>query len=196
MQVSVESEKQVTVDELVGIADAIYADARAGMTLETGSKKYPEFAKSYPIVHKYIFKSLLYYSSVFRQWLVKFAKNPFKNEDEYLEHQADYVRRLFHKQNPKARPQDARDVFTQTLLTLKKERDDFKAALEEVKLAVERRDQLLGDKNRRELAEYIKNMPPMGSLAVQADVPMEEIPAVVAEFSLPPLETTADSLLL
>jgi hypothetical protein len=186
MQAKLTAEQTVTLDELIAIADGLYKEMTAGKTHKDAMISHPEFAKSYPVVLRFIFERKQYDSTVFRRWITKFIKNPFKGEDEYLEAQADYVRMLFKRKNPRASPEDGRRVFKATLDMLKSERDQFKADYDRIKKLIDDRDDGLRAKTLEELAEYLKNMPPHGSLAIEKDPTMGA--ADPSRFELPPAE--------
>lgn len=106
LKLAVTNEKDVTLDFVVSEADAIYKKCRAEK-LKFGDreaaekqmsqmrKEHPEFCKSYPIVLRYMCEMQEYKTKAFRKYLLKIQEHPWKNQDEYLDSQADYVCLLY-----------------------------------------------------------------------------------------------------
>jgi hypothetical protein len=102
----IESEKEVTIEELVAEGDAIWKKCNSRkikfgnleaseILLNEMRKEHPEFSKSYPIVLRYMCQMQEYTHKAFELYLKKIKEHPWTSEAEYLDSQADYVILLY-----------------------------------------------------------------------------------------------------
>ena len=162
--IKIESEKNVTVDEVVAEGDAIFSRVRAAMrrkeNLEELSKElyrsHPQFAQSYPLALRYICDMQRYNSKAFRRWLLKIKEHPWKSEEEYIEAQADYVYKLICAENPRGSVRDKHTAKANLRKLLMAEHKEFKQKADDVEKQVDSREQRLHDRNVDELFSFLR----------------------------------------
>jgi hypothetical protein len=166
-KLSFESEKNVTVDDVVNEADAIWKYAKSKKIkfgdeelstklLKEVEKSHPEFCQAYPIVNRYICQMQEYSSKALRMWLNKIKINPWKTEAEYLDATTDYVVILYKFRNPKYNMTDVSRLRKNVRDMLQKEHDEFKKYAELFKKEVENEESNNMNQNIKELEEFVR----------------------------------------
>lgn len=191
LKLSIKSEKDVTIEEVVKEANKIWKFAKArklkiedtkktGELLEEVRKKYPSFCQAYPIVSRYICQFQEYSPKVFRLWLMKIKEHPWKSPEEYMDAQADYVTKLFCARKPRANKTEINNVRSNIRTILLNEYNQFKACAETNDAVVTKNETRLHNKNADELFRFSKiaGTDGMGKAEVirfEADVDLGEI---------------------
>ena len=196
--IKIESEKNVTVDEVVAEGDAIFSRVRAAMrrkeNLEELSKElyrsHPQFAQSYPLALRYICDMQRYNSKAFRRWLLKIKEHPWKSEEEYIEAQADYVYKLICAENPRGSVRDKHTAKANLRKLLMAEHKEFKQKADDVEKQVDTREQRLHDRNVDELFSFLRkfddnDLASIGTYRVIVDVDKQKNESLLPKLELP-----------
>ena len=196
--IKIESEKNVTVDEVVAEGDAIFSRVRAAMrrkeNLEDLSKElyrsHPQFAQSYPLALRYICDMQRYNSKAFRRWLLKIKEHPWKSEEEYIEAQADYVYKLICAENPRGSVRDKHTAKANLRKLLMAEHKEFKQKADDVEKQVDSREQRLHDRNVDELFSFLRkfddnDLASIGTYRVIVDVDKQKNESLLPKLELP-----------
>lgn len=194
MSVSISSEKTVTPEYIVAEASAIWAEMRkSGIKLgdlEAGDefmakmrKAHPEFAKSYPVVLRYICQMQEYSPVILKRWLRKINVKPWLNEKEYYAAQADYVVMLYKNAHPNARKANVRQLRANVQRILEDEAEQFKSVAKSAESEVLALERALLQKTRRELAEFVAVAhdtigPLAGTIRVETEVDTSDLPQI------------------
>ncbi len=169
LKLSVTSEKNVTIDDLVREAGIIWKDVRrrklnVGKTDETTAllkeiqTKYRQFCTAYPIVVRYMCQMQEYDSQTFRLWLGKIQLHPWKTTEEYIDAQTDYVVRLFRSRKPRSNNTEVGNLRTNIKILLTQEHNAIKKSAEEGEATVTKNEKYLHDRNADELFEFASNI--------------------------------------
>lgn len=186
LKVKLTSEKEVTIDDLVNEANAIWKYARA-RKLKIGDSagaeklmndvqaKHPQFCHSYPIVNRYICEMQQYSAKAFRMWLMKIKEHPWKGENEYLDAQADYITMLLRVAQPRANKTYINNFRAQIRALLQIEHEKFKHYVSEFDKEVTAEESILKGRNADELHKFVtaagqKGMSLAETIRVAADV--------------------------
>jgi len=167
MKLSIKSEKEVSIDQVVKEANAIWKFARnrklkfgdaekTNELLEEIRKKHPQFCQSYPIVSRYICQMQEYSAKAFRMWLIKIKEHPWKSPEEYMDAQADYVVKLYCSRKPHANKTEISNIRTNIRGMLMSEYNHFKSCAEQNDAAVTLNEEKLHSKNSDELFRFAK----------------------------------------
>ncbi len=212
------SEKEVTIDQLVAEADAIWKYARArklqfndtaaaAKLISDVQRMHPQFCHSYPLVNRYICEMQEYSSKAFRLWLMKIKEHPWKSEAEYLDAQADYVAILFRVKHPRATKTQINNLRVNIRAVLQEEHDKFKYYTNEFDKEVTAEDSILKHRNKAELRDFVKIAGEAGMSTAETvrvvhsmggPVPMHvalDIDDIASKLPSRPTDETADALL-
>lgn len=161
---AVHSKNSATADELVSMANAIFAEVKAsGVSVEddAGSdrllqdlqKKYKDFLDSFPLVLRWMVQLRQYHSSAFRTYLSVYASAMnagIRTRHDYNVLQAKYLVLLERKLNPKQN-NVALQAYRQKIVDmLDKEAEEFEKIQQEAAREIEASD-VAEDRGRREL---------------------------------------------
>lgn len=176
-QIRVESERKVTVGDLVQMADAMWKiirDAKVPAGDHAGQDRLitrmqrdnPQFCMAYPVVVKYACYMHLYDTTTFRLWLERIQRSPWTNESTYLDAMADYVTSLVTRSSRgrgKRINTAERDALRKnTRAMLQTEHDQIKKCAQTAEaevLAEEAKHRALG---QRDLADFSRIAGPTG----------------------------------
>ncbi len=186
LKIKVESEKEVTIDELVQEANEIWKYARSkkltlgdheasGKLMSDVQRKHRQFCQAYPIVNRYICEMQQYSPKAFRLWLMKIKDHPWRSEDEYLEAQTDYIVMLFKVLNPRANRAHVSQLRANISAILRVEHEKFKYYTQEFDKEVTAEESMLGARSMGELHDFVvaageEGMAPAGTVRMKADV--------------------------
>lgn len=120
-------------------------------------KKNKKFATTFPIALRYMIQLGQYKEKAFRKFLKRLQHKKYKNEREYCERQADYVKYLYIEVTDHHDERMAKEVWTKTFDTLWKETIVFKEAEERIKKKNEKNEKTNALERRNELKELLKN---------------------------------------
>jgi hypothetical protein len=87
-------------------------------------KEYPDFAKSYPIVLRWMVFNRKYYSDVFEKYLRSIKKPFWGKRDDFLESQSTYVM-MTERHRTHMSDKEAKKIKDQVYTMLKDENDKF-----------------------------------------------------------------------
>lgn len=170
VKVKVESQKKVTIDDLIAEAAIIWSVVRSQKVPATEEesltladqlmtkirREHPEFCESYPIVNRYMCQMRQYCPKAFRAWLGWIQNNPWKTEEGYLDAQAEYVTRLFKSTNRRANASQVASVRKNIRNLLQCEHDTFKKYNEDFTKEVSDREAKLAERTKNELKDFVK----------------------------------------
>lgn len=88
-------------------------------------KEHKEFAESYPIVLRYICQMQQFSAKALSKYLNYIKEHPWKNEDEYLDSQAQYVVMLYKETHPRWDTTQVANLRKNIRTMLQKEHDRF-----------------------------------------------------------------------
>lgn len=166
IRLDVTSEKNVTINELVKEADQMWQITK-GKNLKIGDEKStsalmndfretnPQICQSYPIVLRYMVEMQEYTSKAFFTYLQKINSKPWKNEEEYLDSQADYVVILYKDIHPRWKTNDVNQLWKNIRDSLKKETEVFKKYLNEADQEITAQENNLKMESLKELKDFI-----------------------------------------
>lgn len=108
MDTKTNSDKKEIIDPIVKEANAIWSDYKKRIKednqfaslgpqprFEYYMKRYIDFTRQWVIIVRHIASYGMYNEKAARLYINKCIVNPFKNEEEYCERQADYVKYLY-----------------------------------------------------------------------------------------------------
>jgi hypothetical protein len=155
------------VDVYVKDAEKMWAHFKMLMTTDPAFRKkdpedqlgffqrtYPRFCKLFPIVLRYMIQAYQFDTGAFIRFVRKLEACPYKNEDEYCQRQADYVKYLYLRKIKNYKIADANSVWKDTYDILSEETRLFKEANEKV----QRRQTELSAKNSAEKRAELRNL--------------------------------------
>jgi hypothetical protein len=139
--------------------------------------EHDDFAKSYPIVLRYMCQLGMYHPKAMERWITKIKTKPWGSEDEFIECQADYVVILYKVLNPRCNSEQLSAVRTDVTKTLKKEHKYVKDLVEQIDKNITEKEDQLREKNVKELQEFLNvvgvdGMKLSGTIRVETDLPM------------------------
>lgn len=199
MKISITSEKEVTIKDLLKEANEIWRLVRANRPksdteelrlLEEINRRHPQFYQAYSFIVKLMCAGS-YHKKAFRLWLAEIKRNPWRNREEYIAALADYAGKLYKFLNPHASPAEITAARDEVHAELKKEHEVFQAAIDQAQAKVENNIKRLKQKNAAELADYIcsvENFDGIGTIQVKVD------DQLVARQKLPKVDYSAAEL--
>ena len=165
--VSITSEKNVTIDDIIKEAVEINKKLRA-RKIKPGDfdasdafmaemrKEHKEFSQSYPIVLRYMCQMQQFHANALRKYLNYIRDHPWKNHDEYLDSQVHYVV-ILYKETHKHWNRTQVDNLTKNIRSiLKKEHERFIELSDKYKKEVEEEETKYKAKNEDVMKEFYK----------------------------------------
>jgi hypothetical protein len=144
------------------------------------ARQYPSFMKSYPIIVRFMCHFADFNTRAMKRWLTKVSTTTCKNEDEYLDLQADYVHHLYSAKKGHYSQAQLRALHDNIRAALGEESKSFKSALKKAEAAVVGLEQALSLKNRQELRDFIQKVGAEGmEMAGTVRVEAEDMPQCV-----------------
>jgi protein-tyrosine-phosphatase len=146
--VSITSEKVVTVDDIINEAIAINKKLRAKKIkpgdfdasdafMSAMRKEHKEFSQSYPIVLRYMCQMQQFHSNALRKYLNYIRDHPWKNQNEYLESQVNYVVILYKETHKRWNRTEVDNLAKNVHKMLKQEHERFIELSDKYKKEVE-----------------------------------------------------------
>lgn len=171
---AIHNEKDVTPDYVLKEANTMWKKASKWKVDPTNSEEvdgkmaemrrdHPEFCQSYPIVLRYMVQFKQYSSEAFRIYLKKIQNKPWKNENEYLDSQADYVVILYQKTHKNWNSTQVGQLRRNIREILQKEHDHFKMRLEQNQKVVEADEERIKFAAKDDLAEMFRALKARGA---------------------------------
>ena len=202
----IHNEREVTVDFIVNEANEIWKKCKEAFTarsIKCGDEEkteelltelrraHKDFSTSYPITLRYMAQMHSYSAKAFTKFLRYIEKNPWKNEAEYLDAQANYVCLLYKELHSKWNKTDVSRLRTNIRAILQKEHDDFKLYHDEFKAEVENDEK----RYKKEYAdEFIEFMRKAGATLV-IEEPANDVVSVQADESVELYQGDLDDVL-
>lgn len=146
--VSITSEKSVTIDDIVNEAVAINKKLQA-KKIKPGDfdasdefmaamrREHKEFSQSYPIVLRYMCQMQQFHVGALRKYLKHIREHPWKNHDEYLDSQVDYCTILYKETHNRWNRTQVENLRKNIRSILKSEHDRFMELSEKYKKEVD-----------------------------------------------------------
>ncbi len=161
---AVHSKNSATADELVAMANSIFAEVKAsGVSIEDEEgtdrllqnlqTKYKDFLDSFPLVLRWMVQLRQYHAAPFRTYLSVYASAMnagIRTRHEYNELQAKYLVLLERKLNPKQNNVALQAYRQRIVAMLDKEAEEFEKIQQEAAREIEASD-AADDHERREL---------------------------------------------
>ncbi|MHB2027938.1 MAG: hypothetical protein ACYCPT_03875 [Acidimicrobiales bacterium] len=121
--------------------------------------EHPEIASSYAIIIRYMIQFRTYHPDAVHEYLQYIEKNPWKNEEEYIDAQAEYpiiLYRITHNNDVSERiVEELRKAIRSNLAY---EFAMFKAITKKASKEVEHKEEKLQDENRNEFKSVLNNI--------------------------------------
>lgn len=134
----------------------------ANMAMEDQLKiyqtRYSDFAKTFPIVMRYMIQFRQYKTKAMVRYLKKLNSNPYRSEEEYCERQADYAKYLYMESTPHYTVKIAGEIYRDVLDALLQELKDYKEMVEVVKQKTKDGELKNAEERRVELKNLLENM--------------------------------------
>lgn len=206
--VSVISEKDVSIDDICDEAVAISKKLRAAKIkpgdfdaadrfMSDMRREHKEFSQSYPIVLRYMCQMQQFHAGALRKYLNHIRTHPWKNHDEYLDSQTQYVVILYKETHPRWNRTQVDNLAKNIRAMLQSEHKRFMDLSEKYKDEVEHEETSYKaereDTMRAFYAAYGKDTLDI-KLRAETNVPIGNTVDVIAPADVP--EISADSLLL
>lgn len=158
-KVSITSEKEVTVDDIVNEAIEINKKLRAKKIspgdfdaadkfMSEMHREHKAFSQAYPIVLRYICQMQQFHAGALRKYLNHIREHPWKNNDEYLDSQTHYVILLYKETHKRWNRTQVENLRKNIRSMLKSEHDKFIQLSDKYKAEVEHEEE--GYKANRE----------------------------------------------
>ena len=192
--VRVGAEREVTINDLIKEADAIWRKARAAgertsdikaiaELIATVRREHPQFCKSYPIVMRYMCELRWYDASTFAAHIKHLRANPAQSEDAWLQLQADYGVALVKKRRKFVPESELNKLRTEILNSLRNENAEFKEQVTLCEKRVDKRMGILKNLSDEELKDFaracgIEGMKFAGTTRTVTDVMSGDAPSV------------------
>lgn len=120
--------------------------------------RYGDFAKTFPIVIRYMIQFRQYKPKAMEKFLKKLRNSPYRSEEEYCERQADYAKYLYMESVPHYSAKIAGEVYNDVRTALLDELKSYKEMLEKVKAKAEEGKLRNAEERRRELKELLSGI--------------------------------------
>jgi protein-tyrosine-phosphatase len=146
--ISITSEKAVTAEDIIKEAVEISKKLRA-KKLKPGDfdaadafmndmrREHKEFSQSYPIVLRYMCQMQQFHTAALRKYLAHIASHPWKNHDEYLDSQVQYVVLLYKETHKRWNRTEVDNLSKNVHKLLKSEHKRFMELSDKYKTEVE-----------------------------------------------------------
>jgi hypothetical protein len=109
--------------------EQLMVNNEADRLLKYYQKKNEKFQQAYPLVLRFMIQTGKYNSSVFKLFMTKMTKNPYKSEDEYFDRYSEYAKMLHKHYNPRSSANELKYVYETTKISLKKEKETFESTV-------------------------------------------------------------------
>jgi FMN phosphatase YigB (HAD superfamily) len=126
--------------------------------LKIYQERYPDFARTFPIVMRYMIQFRQYKTKAMARFLKRLNSNPYRSEAEYCERQADYVKYLYMESTPHYTAKVAGEVHRDVLEALLEELKDYKEMVEVVKQKSKEGELQNAEERRNELKNLLENL--------------------------------------
>jgi hypothetical protein len=156
------------MDAYIDEAAAIYADFKHRLykddsfkelgdddRLDFFQRRYAKFAKTFPIVIRYMVQLRRFSTRAFKKFIEIMKKKPYRSEDEFCKRQADYVKLLYMETTNTHNVKESQRVWKKTYEMLTEEIKAFKKAEEVVKKRLEESNTINSHERRRELKKLL-----------------------------------------
>lgn len=126
--------------------------------LDYYQRRNHKFATTFPIVLRYMIQLGQYKEKAFRKFIKRLQNKRYKDEKEYCERQADYVKYLYMEVTNHHDERMAREVWKKTFDTLWKETVVFKEAEKRIKEKNEKNNKQNDQERREELKKMLNKL--------------------------------------
>lgn len=186
LKVNITSEKNVTIDYIVNEATQMWKESKrrnikfgdldaADALMNEFRKSNPQFCKSYPIVLRYMVQMKQFSPDALRKYILKIKENPWKNEEDYINSQADYAV-LLYKATTRWNKTEASRIHTGVKLMLKRETEIFKHHVQEFDKEISAKEEMLKKQSVDDFKNFVKIAADTiesrgGTVRVETDLP-------------------------
>lgn len=193
IRATVSNEKEVTIDFVVAESRKMWVKVReaikakklplgdtdaANEMIARMHKEHREFCVSYPVVMRYMVEMQQYHSGAFEKYLRKIAIHPWRDEDGFLESQADYVTFLYRETHPRWTIREVATLRANILETLRTEHREIKELGERITAEVEEKEARLMNRSRASLREWLRQQRSLGETAGDTSDTITEVSAL------------------
>jgi hypothetical protein len=119
-------------------------------------KEHYDFAMAYPIQLRYMTQLGQYHHTAMDLFLKKLEQGIWKDEKEYIEYQANYVKLTYMKMHDRWTRQELNEVYEKAKNILTKERLEFKQQVEKVQAQMDKEELGLQTQKRQDMMELLK----------------------------------------
>jgi hypothetical protein len=137
------------------LKNADFAKLEPEAQLKIYQQRHGEFAKTFPIVIRYMIQFRQYKPKAMRRFLKKLHDSPYRSEAEYCERQADYAKYLYMESVPHYSAKVAGEVYADVRQSLLDELKAYKEMLEKIKKKTEEGELKNAEERRRELKDLL-----------------------------------------
>jgi hypothetical protein len=166
VQASVQTARQATPDELVGLGQEIWGAIRASGVAEGDEPgndallarlqaSYHDFATSFPLVLRWMVQARQFDAKALRKYLYKHAAARLASRQEFLELQAEYLVLLYRERCPRARGPDIEKYRRNLVERLLAEDREFLAMHKQAEEQVARQEAQADQERRQGLLRYL-----------------------------------------
>lgn len=207
--VSITSEKQVTIDDIIKEAVVINKKFqsqkispgdfdRADEFMNKMRKEHREFAQAYPIVLRYMCQMQQFHVGALKKYLNYIKEHPWKNHEEYLDSQTQYVIILYKETHSRWNRTQVDNLRRNIRKLLGDEHKKFMDLSEKYKKEVEHEEEGYQAGHEEMMKAFcVKNSgdPYDMHLRAQTDIPTDNLVSVDELVTAAPLDVTSDDLL-
>jgi hypothetical protein len=165
----VSSSRTESVDTLVDVAKTIWREVRASgvapgddagneALYERLRKAHPDFAKSFPVPFRWMVQAREFSARAFRTHLKTNIKSLYRDRDEFLGAQADYLVLVYRRRNPRAPPKQVSQYRETVMKALADDNQSFMDARAEAEAEVKRLDAAVDAERRRRLVAHLRQL--------------------------------------
>lgn len=210
--ISIQSEKDVTVEDIISEAIAINRKLQAKKLtpgdmdaadafLAEMRREHKQFADAYPIVLRYMCQMQQFHAAAFRKYLSYIALHPWKGADEYMDSQTHYVVLLYKQTHARWNKTQVENLRKNVRKLLQTEHDKFTELGEKYKNEVEHEETAYKKSREEELLGFYKkygaeiddlHIRAVSNVTTENIVNVDDLPTEEA----PVIDISADDLLM
>jgi len=158
MEAYLDDAKQIWQEFKKKLADRKFAALDSEAQLDHFQKNWSKFSGNFPLVLRYMIQLHKYHPKAFSKFIRKMQQKPYRNQLEYCERQADYVKYLYMETTPHYKAKDAQAIWKNAYDTLKTEIEVFEKAEKIVKEKLEKNNTSNSIERREELKALLKHL--------------------------------------
>jgi hypothetical protein len=118
----------------------------------------PEVVKKFPVIFRYMVETGQFNPTAMNRYINKLKAKPYKNEEEYCERNADYVKYLYMSTHTHYNQKESARLWVDTKKSLMGELKDFKNNLDKYRKQNDDMNEANANERKEELKHYIEKM--------------------------------------